>query len=118
MKLKRGMAVGYPVELSNRNVKRNVGNQRRCQLILTLAFVLTLTVEALAADASRLTIGLNFTGSTLVDSGVIVPDTVGAVGESHIVELLNGHYAVYRKSDGYECRPVHWPSSGLMPGSL
>ena len=68
---------------------------------LGLGMVLTLTVETLAMEASHLTIGLNFTGSTLfVDSFVIPPDIMGAVGSSHIVELLNGHYAVYRKRDG------------------
>ena len=68
---------------------------------LNLGMLLALTVQTLAIEASRLTIGLNFTGSTfLVDSGSIPPDTMGAVGPSHIVELLNGHYAVYRKSDG------------------
>jgi hypothetical protein len=77
-----------------------------------------------AADASGLTIGLNFTGSTyLVDSGFIPPDTVGAVGESHIVELLNGHYAVYRKSDGVRVQTSSldqfWIDAGAIPvGSI
>jgi hypothetical protein len=43
---------------------------------------------------------LNFTGSTLFDSGFIPPDTMGAVGLNHIVELINGRYSVYRKHDG------------------
>ncbi len=48
-----------------------------------------------------LTIGLNFTASTLfVDSFFIPPDTMGAVGPDHIVEFINGRYSVYRKSDG------------------
>ena len=71
-------------------------------------------------DASRLTIGLNFTGSTyLVDSGFFPPDTLGAVGESHIVELLNGHYAVYRKSDGLRVQTSSlnqfWIDAGAVP---
>lgn len=49
----------------------------------------------------NLRIGISFTGSTyLLDSPVIPPDTNGAVGRTHIVELLNGHYAAYDKSDG------------------
>ncbi len=45
--------------------------------------------------------GLDFTGSTFgAQSGFIPPDTMGAVGPSHIVELINGAYRVYDKSDG------------------
>lgn len=48
-----------------------------------------------------LAIGLNFTGSTLgIESGFIPPDTMGAVGPDHVVQLINGQYSVYRKSDG------------------
>lgn len=50
---------------------------------------------------TQLGIGLNFTSSTfLVQSGFIPPDTMGSVGSHHIVELINGRYSVYRKSDG------------------
>ncbi len=46
------------------------------------------------------TIGLNFTGSSFLDSGFVPPDTDGAVGINHFVELINGAYAVYDKSNG------------------
>jgi Carboxypeptidase regulatory-like domain len=87
---------------------------------LNLGMLLALTVQTLAIEASRLTIGLNFTGSTfLVDSGFIPPDTMGAVGPSHIVELLNGHYAVYRKSDGVRVQTSSldqfWINAGASP---
>ncbi len=49
----------------------------------------------------QLRIGLNFTGSTYgLDSTYVPPDTDGAVGETQLVELLNGTYAVYSKEDG------------------
>ncbi len=52
-------------------------------------------------QATELRVGLNFTGSTfLVDSERIPPDTNGAVGPDHIVELINGRYSVYSKADG------------------
>jgi hypothetical protein len=91
--------------------------------ILASTFILALTVEPLAADANRLTIGLNFTGSTYgIDSGFVPPDTMGAVGESHIVELLNGHYAVYSKSDGVRIRSSSldqfWIDAGVIPVGL
>ncbi len=47
-------------------------------------------------------IGLNFEAQTRNDSGFIPPDTMGAVGPEHIVELINGAYAVYNKLDGSE----------------
>jgi len=47
-----------------------------------------------------LSVGLNFTSSTLfLDSSFIPPDTMGNVGLHHIVELINGRYSVRRKSD-------------------
>jgi len=51
-------------------------------------------------DPSRVNVGLNFTGTTYGDSGFFPPDTMGSVGPNHIVELINGRYAVYDKADG------------------
>ncbi len=46
-------------------------------------------------------VGLNFTGSIGgVDSNLTPPDTMGGVGPNHIVELINGRYKAYDKSDG------------------
>lgn len=42
----------------------------------------------------------NFLGSTIYDSGFIPPDTMGAVGMDHIVEMLNGAFAIYDKDTG------------------
>jgi hypothetical protein len=50
---------------------------------------------------SLVTIGVNFLNSQLnVDSGFIPPDTMGAVGPNHIVELINGRFDVYNKTTG------------------
>jgi hypothetical protein len=47
------------------------------------------------------TIGLNFEGSELlIDSFSIPPDTMGAVGPNHIVEMINGRFDIYNKSTG------------------
>ncbi len=63
--------------------------------------------------------GLNFTASTIADSGFIPPDTHGAVGPTHIVELINGSYAVFSKSDGAELDRSSlnqfWTDSGVTP---
>jgi hypothetical protein len=46
-------------------------------------------------------VGLNFTGSTYnVNSDAIPPDSEGAIGPNHYVELINGRFAVYSKSTG------------------
>jgi hypothetical protein len=45
-------------------------------------------------------VGRSFQGSSFGQSIFSVPDTDAAVGLDHVVELLNGRYAVYRKSDG------------------
>jgi hypothetical protein len=52
------------------------------------------------------TIGTNFTGNTLTDVQNLIggplepPDSDGSVGLNHYVELTNGTFAVYNKSDG------------------
>jgi len=69
------------------------------KLASTLALALVFAGQV-AAD-QRLQIGANFTGSSFgADSSLVPPDTNGAVGRRHIVEFINGHYAVYRKTDG------------------
>jgi hypothetical protein len=58
------------------------------------------TVIGGGTGAAMFTTGLNFTGSTANNSFFIPPDTQGAVGPDHIVEMLNGVYAVYDKTNG------------------
>ena len=70
----------------------------RFPLLFALALAL---VASSPADALSLAVGLDFTGSSFgSQSSSFPPDTMGGVGPQHIVELLNGRYAVYRKSDG------------------
>ncbi len=62
-------------------------------------------------------IGLNFTGSTANDSGFIPPDTMGTVGPNHIVEMLNGVFAIYNKTTGAVLQRISldqfWMSTGV-----
>ncbi|HID22003.1 MAG TPA: hypothetical protein EYP14_06335, partial [Planctomycetaceae bacterium] len=60
--------------------------------------------------------GLNFTGSTLSEAGFTPPDTMGAVGPNHIVELLNGRYAVYDKATELYCSRAVLTSFGPTRG--
>ena len=54
------------------------------------------------AQGVTFTIGSNFEGTDLttafgLSSGAIPPDTMGAVGPNHVVELINTSFAVYNK---------------------
>ncbi len=62
-------------------------------VLLSLLLPIPSVVQALNID-------LSFTGSSLLTSGFIPPDTMGAVGPDQFVELFNGQYSVYRKTDG------------------
>lgn len=58
-----------------------------------------LSAPGLVADL--VSIGLNFQSSELgIDSGSIPPDTMGAVGPDHIVEMINGNFQIFDKSTG------------------
>ncbi len=68
-------------------------------------------------------IGQNFTGSTfLVDSNFRTPDTMGAAGLDHFVELINGRFSVYRKSDGVRVQTStlnqFWNNAGQTPTGI
>lgn len=90
-----------------------------------LACCLVLIVTVGVAQAN-LNIGTNFTGQTMVDLPAlnppgytfIPPDTDGAVGPNHIVELINGAYAVYNKSGGFVQSTgldTFWSNAGVTP---
>lgn len=66
-------------------------------------------------------IGVNFTGSTLGQSGFTPPDTMGAVGPNHIVELINGRYAVYDRSGTFQAASSlddFWTHAGVSYGNF
>ncbi len=84
-----------------------------------LAVLIVVLSFATPARSTSFTLGQNFTGSTyLVDSFLIVPDSMGAVGPNHFVELINGRYSVYRKSDGRRVQTSNldqfWRNSGVV----
>jgi hypothetical protein len=74
-----------------------------------------------AAGAAEVALGLNFTASTLDEVGFVPPDSMMAVGDDHIVELVNGGYAVYRKADGMRIQSDtldgFWRAAGVEPDS-
>lgn len=63
-------------------------------------------------------IAANFPGTNFNQSGFIPPDTMGAVGPSHVVELINGQYAVYDKTGTLIVRSsldAFWVNAGVNP---
>ena len=74
------------------------GECRSCGRLISVLFIIAALADAQGVNS--LSIRLNFTGASQLESGVSPPDTMAAVGTGHIVELLNGNYSVFRKSDG------------------
>jgi hypothetical protein len=79
-------------------------------------------VWIVGADASALSVevGTSFTGKVAATPGGAPPDTMGAVGEDHVVELLNGGFSVYAKQDGTLLERsaslnAFWESTGVTP---
>src|SRR4051812_45094751 len=74
---------------------------RKQILILALALLLMAVLAMSGSAAPLVVIGQNFTGSTFgTDSFADPPDTDGAIGPNHFVELINGRFSVYNKSTG------------------
>ena len=80
--------------------------------------VLILLLGAASVQAGAV-VGTNFTSSTFgTNSGFFPPDTMGAVGPNHIVELINGRYAVYDKSGSFVSSSslnAFWTAAGVTP---
>jgi hypothetical protein len=88
--------------------------------IASIAIATTATISwQISVKAATLAIRQNFTSSTFFDSGRNPPDTMGAVGEEHIVELINGRYSVYHKSNGTQVQTSSlnnfWTNAGVTP---
>jgi len=83
------------------------------------------TVAAEAGDLPQATITQNFSGSTINDCAsdayCAAPDCSGAAGPKHFVELINNHYAVYRKLDGVRLQSMtmdaFWTGLGISLAS-
>src|SRR3974390_3088271 len=89
--------------------------------LLRLGPLLTAILIASGVPASGnlvVQIGLNVTGSTYgVNTFYRPPDSEGAVGPAHFVELINGRFAVYSKSTGTVAQSKtdtsFWQDSGI-----
>jgi hypothetical protein len=57
-------------------------------------------VERSFSQLGPQTIGTNFTGATLADTGAFPPDSMGAVGPSQFVVFVNGRLRTFNKTSG------------------
>ncbi len=80
----------FPLELVKSKPRQH------CLYLIGAALVFTF-LPCVEVNGDMLAVGLNFLGNQ--QTGV-PPDTMGAVGKDHIVELNNTGYFVYNKSDG------------------
>jgi hypothetical protein len=98
------------------------GRRRPTHWLLVGAIAAGALSVAPALAEPEFEIGLNFTGLTMADFLRAPPDTMGAVGDQHIVEVLNGILAVYQKSDGVRVMRRRtarfWRELGFPPDSL
>ncbi len=89
----------------------------KCRKLLVL--VLLSLLLPIPSVVQALNIDLSFTGDSLLTSGFIPPDTMGAVGSDQFVELLNGRYSVYRNADGVRVQTStlndFWRNAGVTP---
>lgn len=92
------------------------GWHRRLRLGTTLPLILATTLGLRAATV--LEIGQNFTGSRSgTESDATPADANGAIGPAHYVELINGRFSVYDRTNGRRVRTmtdlIFWKNAGL-----
>src|SRR5579872_3843200 len=88
----------------------------RVRAWILLLFLVSPWFEARATISVQ--IGQNFRGATLsVDSFSIPPDSDGAIGPNHFVQLVNGRFSVYDKTTGAKVLTksdiAFWTSAGI-----
>ena len=108
--------------MSRRLISQRLAAPFRAGIFALLSLVLA---NSLALGQS---IGLNFDGINRFEgaalsgnNGYAPPDNAGAVGQSHIVQLINGAFAVYDKSNGALLNATSgrqfWIDAGVDPGT-
>jgi hypothetical protein len=92
-----------------------------------ISFSFAIALGLLTAAAHAATIGLNYTGVKLSDGialnggAYVPPDNSGGVGPNHVVQLINGAFAVYDKTTGLPSQAFisgrqFWKNAGIDPG--
>ncbi|WP_447598434.1 PEP-CTERM sorting domain-containing protein [Nitrospira sp. Nam80] len=88
-------------------------------MMIEVATVSVCPAAPFSISDQLVSIGQNFTGSSFLNSGFIPPDTIGAVGPTNFVEILNGRYAVYDKGSGSVIQSStldqFWSNAGAVP---
>lgn len=69
---------------------------------LSPLLVAVLLCSSAHSQTPSFSIGANFGGSTRTQSGFIPPDTMGAIGPNHYVELINGRFSRFDRTGGQQ----------------
>ena len=105
--------------ISRETIMLQCGAARLTRFIFSVVFAFSiLLIHFQRIQAQNWSIGTNFTGSSIGQSGFIPPDTMGAVGTNHIVELINGRYAAYDRTGTLQessSLDQFWTSAGVNP---
>ncbi len=101
------------------DVKKSNYRMRQFNLPLSLALLLFQSVGRASLDVS---IGHNFTGSQSgIDSSDTPSDTDGAIGPHHFVEIINGRYSVYDRTNESRVQTStdldFWKNAGVTFGA-
>ena len=94
----------------------------RLAVVFSMAMSVTQQTAQLAAQPV-VALGQNFAASTLnVDTSALPPDPDGAVGPLHYVELVNGRFSVFNKTDHTKVKTMtdltFWSQAGItIPSS-
>jgi len=96
------------------------GGYPRILITCSVAFVAWVSVDPARGEVA-FTLGNSFTGSTYsVDSPAVPPDCNGMAGPDHFVELINGRFSVYNKTNGLRLftssDATFWVNSGVSLG--
>jgi hypothetical protein len=89
-----------------------------CKVLSVVTTIAVLFVQIQSVHSQNWSIGTNFTGSSFGQSGFIPPDTMGAVGPNHVVELINGRYAAYDRTGNLQdssSLDAFWTDAGVTP---
>lgn len=87
----------------------------RVRSFFLLVSVLGLSSIPEQANGQSFTIGSQFNGTNISQSGFIPPDTMGAIGPNHYAEMINGAYAVYSRTGTLQQRITldnFWSTNG------
>lgn len=89
--------------------------------VITLVALFQLFLASVSHASLQIKIGQNFAGSDNSQTGITPADGNGAIGPNHFVEMINGAFAIYNKTNGARIRRISdaqfWADAGVILSS-